>query len=139
MAKGYIYDHVVTPRDATASGIAYDGSYIEWACTARERMFVDHLDMSEVPSPWFLVGESYVRYLSPAHLGDRIEIRVTVADHHVEKGYAKLDFHFAKKAGGQLIAQGHQIIFFHNPETGKRISIPKEFMKLMEIGEAEAL
>jgi acyl-CoA thioesterase FadM len=139
MAKGYIYEHVVTPRDATTSGIAYDGSYIEWACTARERMFVDHLDMSEFPSPWFLVGETWVRYLSPAYLNDRIEIRVTVGDHNVEKGYAKLDFHFVKKGSSQLITQGHQIIFFHDPETGKRVPIPREFMKLMEIGEPEAL
>ncbi|MEW6375519.1 MAG: thioesterase family protein, partial [Thermodesulfobacteriota bacterium] len=91
MAKGYIYEHVVTPRDVTTSGIAYDGSYVEWACTARERMFVNHLDMSGFTPPWFLVGETYIRYMSPAYLNDRIEIRVTVEDHHIERGYAKLD------------------------------------------------
>jgi acyl-CoA thioesterase FadM len=137
MAKGYIYEQVVTPRDATSSGIAYDGSYIEWACIARERMFVDHLDMSEIPSPWFLVGETYLKYMSPAYLNERIEIHVTVGDHHVQKGYAKLDFRFSKKVSGQLIAQGHQIIFFHDPETGKRIPIPNEFIELMKIVGAE--
>ena len=40
MPKEYVYEHEVTLRDATTSGIAYDGSYIEWACTARERMIV---------------------------------------------------------------------------------------------------
>lgn len=135
MANGYICEHVVTPKDATTTGIVYDGSYIEWACTARERMFVDHL----VPPPRYLVGETYVRYMSPAYLNDRIEIRITMGDHHVEKGYVKLDFHFTNKASGQLIAQGHQIIFFNDRETGKRIPIPNEFMKLMQIVETETL
>lgn len=139
MAKGYMYEHVITPRDVTTSGVAYDGSYIEWACTARERMFVDHLDMSEIPSPWFLVGEIYVRYMSPAYLNERIEIQVTMGDHHIEKGYAKLDFRFSKKATKQLIAQGYQVIFFYDSKTGKRVPIPKEFLRLMDIGEVEAL
>jgi len=132
MAEEYIYEHVVIPRDATTSGIAYDGSYIEWACTARERMFADYMDMTGVTSPWFLVGEVYLRYMSPAYLNDRIEVRVTVGDHHVEKGYAKLDFRFINKARTQLVAQGYQVIFFHDSRTGKRIPIPKEFMRLLE-------
>ena len=131
MPVEYVYEHVVTPRDATTSGIAYDGSYIEWACTARERMMVDHLDMSEAPSPWFLVGETYVRYMTPAYLNDRIEIRVVVGDHHVEKGYAKLDLRFSNKATGQLVAQGYQIIFFYDSKTGKRTPISEEFRKLL--------
>ena len=131
MSVDYIYEHVVTPRDATTSGIAYDGSYIEWACTARERMFVDHLDLSEFGSPWFLVGETHVRFMTPAFLSDRIEVRVSVGDHHVDKGYARLDIRYSKKESEQRVAQGYQIIFFHNPKAGKRISSPKEFMKLL--------
>lgn len=131
MPVEYIYEHVVTPRDATTSGIAYDGSYIEWACSARERMMVDHLDMSEALSPWFLVGETNVRYLKPAYLNDRIEIRVTVGDHNIEKGYAKFDFRFSNKASGQLVAEGHQVIFFYDSKTGKRVPITKEFRKLL--------
>ncbi|MBM4351772.1 MAG: hypothetical protein FJ106_18005 [Deltaproteobacteria bacterium] len=131
MAVEYVYEHVVTPIDTTTSGIAYDGSYIYWACTARERMMVDHLDMSEAPSPWFLVGETNVRFMSPAYLNDRIEVRVTVGDHHLEKGYAKLDYRFINKTTGQLIAQGYQIIFFYDAKTGKRVPISGEFRKLL--------
>ncbi len=131
MALEYAYEHVVIPRDATTSGIAYDGSYIEWACTARERMFVDHMDVSEMASPWFLVGETNVRYMSPAYLNDKIEIRVTVGDHHDEKGYAKFDYRFINKGSGQLLAQGYQVIFFYDAKSGKRIPIPKEFTKLL--------
>jgi len=61
----------------------------------------------------------------------RIEIRVTVGDHHVEKGYANLDYRFTNKTTGQLIAQGYQIIFFYNSKTGKRVSISGEFRKLL--------
>jgi acyl-CoA thioesterase FadM len=135
MTKGYVYEHVVTPRDATTSGIAYDESYVEWTCTARERMMVDYLDMTQVWPPSCLVGETYLRYITPAYLNDRIEVRVTMGDHHVEKGYAKLDFRFVNKASDQLVAEGFQTIFFHDSQTGKRIPIPENFMRLKGLGE----
>ena len=137
MSNGYIYEHVVTSKDVTASGIAHDGSYIEWACSAREQMLVDHFYIGEIPPPRYLVGETYLRYMSPANLNDRIEVHIAVSDHNVEKGYAKLDFTFSKKASGQLIARGHQVIFFHDRQTDNRVPIPDEFMKLMKDLETE--
>ena len=98
---------------------------------------VDHLDMTLVTPPWFLVGETYLRYMSPAYLNDRIEVRVTLGDHHVEKGYAKLDFRFMNKASGYLVAQGYQTIFFHDSKSGKHIPIPKDFLRLKTLGEEE--
>ena len=56
MVKGYVYEHVVTPRDVTDQSLVYDESYVEWACTSRERIFVDNLDAR----PRFLVGETYI-------------------------------------------------------------------------------
>ncbi len=135
MAKGYIYEHVVTPRDVTAQSIVYDESYMGWACTARERMIVEHLEAH----PRFLVGETYLRYITPAYLYDRVEIRVTVGDYHIEKGRVRLDFRFSNKISGQMVAEGYQVIFFHDFDTGKRIPIPDEFLKLVDIGTVEEL
>lgn len=132
MAKKYVYEHLVTERDATTSGITYDGSYIEWACTARERMIAEYLDARGITSPWYLIGETYIRYLSPVFIKDRMEICVTVDDHNVEKGYAKLGFRFNKKPNNQLVAQGYQVIFFYDTRTGKRVPVPKTFLTLAE-------
>jgi acyl-CoA thioesterase FadM len=131
MPMEYTYEHVVTPRDTVSSGFAYDASYLEWACTTRERMFIDHMDVSEMTPPWFLVGETNIRYMQPACLNDRVEIRLRVADHNVDKGYARFDYRFVNKASGQLLAHGHQVIFFYDGKTGKRASIPQEFTKLL--------
>lgn len=135
MAKGYIYEHVVIPRDVTDQSITYDESYVEWACTARERMIVEHLETR----PRFLVGESYFRYMSPAFLYDRLEIRVTVGDYNVDKGRVRLNFRFSNKASGQMLAEGYQVIFFYDWKSGKRIPIPGEFLKLTDIGTVEKL
>ena len=135
MAKGYIYEHVVIPHDVTDQSVTYDESYIEWACTARERMIVEHLESR----PRFLVGETYFRYMTPAYLYDRLEIRVTVGDYNIEKGRVKLDFHFSNKASGQMLVEGYQIIFFYDYKSGKRIPIPGEFLKLADIGTVEKL
>ena len=135
MAKGYIYEHVVTPRDVTAHSIAYDESYIEWACTARERMVVEYLETR----PRFLVGETYLRYMYTIYLYDKVEIRVVVGDYNIEKGRAKLDFRFSNKASGRMVAEGYQVIFFHDFKSGKRVPIPDEFLKLADIGAVEEL
>ena len=133
MPKGYIYEHVVIPHDVTDQSITYDLSYIEWACTARERMIYEHLESR----PRMLVGETYFRYKTPAFLYDRLEIRVTVGDHNVNKGRVKLDYRFSNKSSGQMLAEGYQIIFFYDWESGKRVPIPEEFLKLADIGTVE--
>ncbi len=135
MAKGYTYEHVVIPRDVTDQSITYDVSYIELACTARERMIFEHMESR----PHIVVAETYFRYITPAFLYDRLEIRVTVGDHNVGKGRVKLDFHFSNKATGQMLAEGYQIIFFYDWESGKRVPIPDEFLKLVDIGTVEKL
>ncbi len=132
MAKSYVYEHVVTPQDATVQGIAYDGSYVEWACTARERMIIEHTDMTHFTWPGFLTGELYLRYISPAFLNDRVEVRVTIGEVTPEKGRARLIFRFVNKATQQLLAEGHQVIFFADPATGKRIPIPGELLKVLD-------
>jgi acyl-CoA thioesterase FadM len=138
MAKSYVYEHVVTPQDATVQGMAYDGSYVEWACTARERMIIEHVDMTHFTWPGFLTGELYLRYISPAFLNDRVEVRVTIGEVTPEKGRARLTFRFVNEATQQLLAEGYQVIFFSDPATGKRIPIPNEFLKVLDIFGAEA-
>ncbi len=128
MAKGYVYEHVVIPRDVTTQSMAYDESYIEWACTARERMIAEHFETR----PRFLVGETHMRYITPVYLYDRLEIRVSVGYYSFEKGRAKLNFRFSNKANGQMVAEGYQVIFFHDFESGERIPIPDEFLKLAD-------
>jgi len=79
----------------------------------------------------FRGGETNIRYMGPAYLNDWIEIRVTVGDHNNSKGYAKFNYRFINKATGQLLAQGHAIIFFCDAKRGKRTPIVKEFIKLL--------
>ncbi|MDY7042320.1 MAG: thioesterase family protein [Chloroflexota bacterium] len=133
MAESYVYEHVVTPQDSTVLGMAYDGSYVEWACTARERMIIDNVDTTHFTWPGFLTGEIHLRYISPAFLNDRVEVRVNIGDVSPDKGRARLIFRFVNKASQQLLAEGYQVIFFANPTDGKRIPIPDEFLKVLDI------
>ena len=98
-------------------------------------MIVEHLESR----PRILVGETYFRYITPAYLYDRLEIRVTIGDYNPEKGRVKLDFRFSNKASGQMLAEGYQVIFFYDYESGKRVPIPEEFLKLVDIGTVEKL
>jgi len=135
MVKGYVYEHVVTPRDVTDQSLVYDESYVEWACTSRERMIVENLETR----PRFLVGETYIRYMTPAYLYDRIEIRTTVGDTDAGKGRVRLEFRFSNKTTGRMVAEGYQVIFFHDLTTGKRMPVPEAFLKLADLGTPEVL
>jgi len=77
--------------------------------------------------------------MSPIYLYDKVEIRVVVGDYNIEKGRAKLDFRFSNKASGRMVAEGYQVIFFHDFKSGKRVPIPDEFLKLADIGTVEEL
>ncbi len=132
MGKGYVYHHVVTPLDTTVWGFAYDMSYLEWASIARERMIVEYVDMERFSWPMFLTGEAYLHYQHPAYLNDRIEVWVTMEDLVVEKGRAKLSYRFINHKSQQVLAVGYHILFFADPDTGKRVPIPPEFMELAE-------
>jgi acyl-CoA thioesterase FadM len=128
----YVYNHVVTPQDATVLGMAYDAKYLDWACIARERMIVEHADMRQIEWPAFLTGEVLIRYLYPVFLNERVEVRVSVDDYSVEQGRAKLLFRFVNQDSLRLLGEGHQIIFFVNHASGNRTSLPSSFVALAE-------
>ncbi|MBU0496029.1 MAG: thioesterase family protein [Chloroflexi bacterium] len=132
MTHGYEYKHIVTPRDVTMHGIAYDLAFLEWACTARERMIIERVGADHVQWPSILVGEVHLRYIHPAIPNDHVTIQVVVTDVEGEKGRARLVFNVTNTDTGQLLATGYQILFFADPETGRRVEIPAEFQALAQ-------
>ena len=130
MSKAYVYEHIVTPRDITIHGIAYDLSLLEWACAARELMIIERVGADQIEWPSILTGEVHLRYIHPAIPNDRVNVEITVTDVEGEKGRARLVFNFVNKATGQLLATGYHILFFCDPETGRRVEIPREFQAL---------
>lgn len=130
MSKGYVYEHIVTPQDVTIHGIAYDLSFLEWTCVARERMILELVGPDHVEWPSMLTGEIHLRYIHPAIPNDRVNVQVTVTDVEGEKGRARLVFNITNQATGQLLATGYQILFFADPETGRRVEIPAKLQAI---------
>ncbi len=130
--KYYIYEHVVIPQDVTVQGIAYDARFLDWACTARERMLVDNLGEEETEPPAFLTGEVGIRYMVPVFLHDRIEVRVGVVDYTRETGRVRLIFRFVKKGHIQSLAEGFQNLFCYDRQKGERAPLPDSFVQLAE-------
>jgi acyl-CoA thioesterase FadM len=130
--KYYVYEHVVIPQDVTVQGIAYDARFLDWACTARERMLVDNLTEDETEPPAFLTGEVGIRYMIPVFLYDKVEVRVGVTDYYQDTGRARLIFRFVKKGHIQSLAEGFQNIFCYDRLKGERIQLPESFILLAE-------
>lgn len=133
MAKNYyVYEHVVIPQDVTVQGIAYDGRFLDWACTARERMLVDNMAEEEVQPSAFLTGEVKMRYMIPVFLYDRVEVRVGVGDYTRSTGRVRLIFRFIKKGHIQSLAEGYQDLFCYDRRVGERIPLPESFVEVAE-------
>ena len=128
----YVYEHVVIPQDVTVQGIAYDARFLDWACTARERMLVDNLAEEETQPPAFLTGEVGIRYLIPVFLHDWVEVRVWVSDYTRATGRVRLVFRFVKKGNIQSLAEGFQNLFCYDREKGERSPLPQSFVEMAE-------
>ena len=128
----YVYELVVIPKDVTVQGIAYDASFMDWACTARERMLVDNLADEETEPPAFLTGEVGIRYLYPVFICDRLEVRVEIAEYSEETGRVRLNFRFVKKGKTESLAEGFQEIFCYDRLKGVRVPLPEVFIKLAQ-------
>ncbi len=128
----YVYEHVVIPQDVTLQGIAYDARFLDWACTARERMLVDNMAEEETQPPAFLTGEVGIRYMIPVFLHDRLEVRVGVADYTQKTGRVRLIFRFVKKGHIQSLAEGFQNLYCYDRNEGERIALPATFVEMAE-------
>ena len=128
----YVYEHVVIPQDVTVQGIAYDARFVEWACTARERMLVENMAEEEIMAPAFLTGEVGIRYMIPVFLHDRLEVRVGVADYSRKSGRLRLIFRFVKKGHIQSLAEGFQNIFCYDRNRGERIPLPDSILEMAD-------
>jgi acyl-CoA thioester hydrolase len=79
---------------------------------------------------WF-VREHRIEYLSPAYLGDEIEVRTWASE--MRRVRAQRKYEFVRKADGKIIAKGETQWIFVDLTTGRPIPIPPEIHALFPV------
>jgi acyl-CoA thioester hydrolase len=79
---------------------------------------------------WF-VREHRIEYLSPAFLGDEIEVRTWVSE--MRRVRAQRRYEFIRKADGRVVVRGETVWIFVDLTTGRPIPIPAEILVLFPV------
>jgi acyl-CoA thioester hydrolase len=79
---------------------------------------------------WF-VREHRIEYLSPAFLGDEIEVRTWVSE--MRRVRAQRRYEFIRKADGRVVVRGETLWIFVDLTTGRPIPIPAEILVLFPV------
>ena len=79
---------------------------------------------------WY-AREHRIKYLSPAYLGDEIEVRTWIAEFKRVGGIRR--YEFVRKVDGMVLVKGETQWVFVELATGKPIPIPTELLALFPV------
>lgn len=104
-------------------------TYFEWA---------KHMLWREVwkrdPDPPFVVAEATVRFVSPAMIGDPLEIDISTAE--VRNRSWTWQFRLTDVRDGRLVAEGRTVQVYYDYASRRSIPIPDDVRALLESGKA---
>lgn len=104
-------------------------TYFEWA---------KHMLWREVwkrdPDPPFVVAEATVRFVSPAMIGDPLEIDISTAE--VRNRSWTWQFRLTDARDGRLVAEGRTVQVYYDYASRRSIPIPDDVRALLESGKA---
>jgi acyl-CoA thioester hydrolase len=82
-------------------------------------------------SATWVVRSHLIEYLSPAFVGDEIEVRTWVAN--IRRVRSLRRYEFIRKADGKLLVKGETDWVFVDAETGRPLGIPDEVARLFPL------
>lgn len=132
-----IYTHTITiqPKAIDKNGHVNNVHYVQWM----QDIATHHYAAMGGMAPTAAIGATWVvrshqiEYLSPAFLGDEIEIRTWVANLKRVRSLRK--YEFIRKSDGKLLVRGETDWVFIEAATGRPLGIPDEIGKLFSLVE----
>jgi len=82
------------------------------------------------PDPPFVVAEATVRFLSPAMIGDPLEIDITTRDVRTKSWVWQ--FRISDARDGRLVAEGSTVQVFYDYSARRAVPIPDDVRALLE-------
>jgi len=105
--------------------------YVQWMQDTATRLSSWIPDYKQPENTGWFVREHRVQYLSPAYLGDELEVRTWLTE--MKRVRALRQYEFARKADGKVLVRGETQWIFVDLITGRPLPIPPEMVELFTV------
>ncbi|HJR80421.1 MAG TPA: thioesterase family protein [Anaerolineales bacterium] len=106
-------------------------AYVQWMQEAAIRHGESMPEYEQPENTGWFVREHRIEYLSPAYLGDEIEVRTWASE--MRRVRAQRKYEFIRKADGKVVVKGETQWIFVELTTGRPIPIPAEILALFPV------
>jgi acyl-CoA thioester hydrolase len=105
--------------------------YVQWMQDAAVRHAESIPEYKPPENTGWFVREHRIEYLSPAYLGDEIEVRTWPSE--MRRVRAQRKYEFIRRADGKVVVKGETQWIFVELTTGRPIPIPAEILALFPV------
>ena len=106
-------------------------AYVQWMQEAAIRHGESMPEYKQPENTGWFVREHRIEYLSPAYLGDEIEVRTWASE--MRRVRAQRKYEFIRKADGKVVVKAETQWIFVELTTGRPIPIPAEILALFPV------
>ncbi len=127
----FVYRHRLSVRfrDCDAMGHVNHAVYLTYFEQCRLTCW---REVTGTPSPHtrVIIARAECDYRSPAHFGDELEIRLTVAG--IGRSSFTLAYEIVQAGGDRLVARGKTVMVSYDYAAGTSVPLPAETRELLE-------
>jgi len=130
----FAYSFTIPKNVIDENGHVNNVAYVQWMQDAAIRHGQEYLasyNGFNLEKATFVAREHRIEYLSPAFVGEELEIRTWVVE--IRRVRVHRRYEFTRKSDGKLIVKGETDWVYVNIETGRPMAIPASFLELFPI------
>jgi acyl-CoA thioester hydrolase len=129
----YRYAFDVPPEALDANGHVNNVHYVQWMQDVAVRHFeaIGGVHPTQMAGATWVVRSHNIEYLSPAFVGERIEIRTWIAS--VRRVRSLRRYEFVRLADEKLLVRGATDWVFVDAKSGRPLAIPDEMAQVFPL------
>lgn len=129
----YRYTFIVPAEALDPNGHVNNVQYVQWMQNVAVHHFssLGGVEPMQAAGATWVVRSHNIEYLSPAFVGDQIEIRTWVAN--VRRVRSLRRYEFVRPADSRLLVRGATEWVFVDAKTGRPLSIPDEVLRVFPL------
>jgi acyl-CoA thioester hydrolase len=129
----YVYTLAVSQEAIDENGHVNNVNYVQWMQDAavRHYEFIGGVPPMQALGATWVVRSHQIEYLSPAFIGDEIEVRTWVVN--IRRVRSLRRYEFTRKADGRLLSRGETEWVFVEAASGRLLAIPGEVVRLFPL------
>ena len=129
----FTYTFTVPPESIDENGHVNNVHYVQWmqAVAVRHYEFIGGLPPTQALGATWVVRSHHVEYLSPAFLGDEIEVRTWVVNLRRVRSLRR--YEFVRVSDEKTLVKGETDWVFVDAKSGRPLAVPSEVARIFPL------